>query len=112
MSITKELFGRLSDGREVYIYTLKNANGMTVRLSEFGAAIVSLCAPDRPVRSAVLFIAQKIVKSANDVGKKSVSIRCTKRYYSRTELGQPYGHSVCIFKGIDIYFSSVRQFAE
>ena len=47
MSISKELFGKLSDGREVYIYTLKNANGMTVRLSEFGAAIVSLCAPDR-----------------------------------------------------------------
>ena len=46
MSISKELFGKLSDGREVYIYTLKNANGMTVRLSEFGAAIVSLYAPD------------------------------------------------------------------
>ena len=47
MSITKELFGKLSDGREVYIYTLKNNNGMTVKLSEYGAAIVQLFAPDR-----------------------------------------------------------------
>lgn len=47
MSITKELFGKLSDGREVYIYTLKNEGGMTVKLSEFGAAIVQLFAPDR-----------------------------------------------------------------
>lgn len=47
MSITKELFGKLSDGREAYIYTLKNESGMTVKLSEFGAAIVQLFAPDR-----------------------------------------------------------------
>ena len=47
MSILKELFGNLSDGREVYIYTLKNNNGMTVKLSEFGAAIVQLFAPDK-----------------------------------------------------------------
>ena len=47
MSITKELFGKLSDGREAYIYTLKNDNGMTVKLSEYGAAIVQLFAPDR-----------------------------------------------------------------
>ena len=47
MSITKELFGKLSDGREAYIYTLKNENGMTVKLSEYGAAIVQLFAPDR-----------------------------------------------------------------
>ena len=47
MSITKELFGKLSDGREVYIYILKNAGGMTAKISEFGAAIVSLYTPDR-----------------------------------------------------------------
>lgn len=47
MGIAKELFGKLSDGREVYIYTLKNAGGMTAKLSELGAAIVQLFAPDR-----------------------------------------------------------------
>jgi len=47
MGIVREFFGNLSDGREVYIYTLKNKNGMTVKLSEFGAAIVALFAPDR-----------------------------------------------------------------
>ena len=47
MSVTKKFFGKLSDGREVYTYTLKNAAGMKVKLSEFGAAIVKLVTPDR-----------------------------------------------------------------
>ncbi len=47
MSISKRLFGKLSDGRDVYIYTLRNGNGMSLEISEFGAAIVKLFAPDR-----------------------------------------------------------------
>ena len=47
MSICKRSFGHLSDGREVYKYTLINKNGMALEISEFGAAIVKLMAPDR-----------------------------------------------------------------
>ena len=47
MSITKKIFGNISDGREVYTYTLKNASGMKAKLSEFGAAIVKLVTPDK-----------------------------------------------------------------
>ncbi|MCI6502033.1 MAG: galactose mutarotase [Clostridia bacterium] len=47
MGITKELFGTLSDGRPVYLYTLQNTAGMKVKISEYGAAIVQLFAPDR-----------------------------------------------------------------
>lgn len=47
MSIKKELFGRLSDGREVYAYTLENVNGMTARIITYGGAINQLRVPDR-----------------------------------------------------------------
>lgn len=45
--IKKKFFGNTSKGEEVYIYTLKNENGMKVKISEFGGAIVKLITPDR-----------------------------------------------------------------
>ena len=45
--ITKHLFGTLDGGTDVYTYTMKNKNGMTVRVSEFGGALVEVCVPDR-----------------------------------------------------------------
>ncbi len=47
MSIKKELFGRTPENKEVYIYTLENASGMTAKIINYGAALVSLTAPDR-----------------------------------------------------------------
>ena len=46
-SISKESWGHMPDGRNVHLYTLKNANGMTMRVSDYGCIIVSLTAPDR-----------------------------------------------------------------
>ncbi len=43
----KELFGTLSDGTEVYLYTFTNQNGMTMSVMELGATLVRLCVPDR-----------------------------------------------------------------
>ena len=45
--ITKEAFGKMPDGREVSIFTLVNANGLKVKITNFGAKVVSLEAPDR-----------------------------------------------------------------
>lgn len=45
--ITKHYFGTMDDGRDVYNYLLKNEAGMTVRICEFGGAIVEICVPDR-----------------------------------------------------------------
>lgn len=45
--LTKEVFGRLADGRAVDIYTLTNRNGVEARIINYGAAIVSLKVPDR-----------------------------------------------------------------
>ena len=46
-NITKATFGKLPDGREVSMFTLVNANGYKVRITDLGAKIVSLEAPDR-----------------------------------------------------------------
>ena len=45
--ITKELFGELKDGREVFLYTLKNSQGASVKIMSLGATIVSINVPDK-----------------------------------------------------------------
>jgi aldose 1-epimerase len=46
-SITKSVFGKLDDGREVFLYTLTNGNGVVVQIINYGATLVSLKVPDR-----------------------------------------------------------------
>ncbi|MFH1197809.1 MAG: aldose epimerase family protein [bacterium] len=46
-TIEKYNFGKLVDGIEVTAFTLKNANGMTAKIIDYGASVVSLTAPDR-----------------------------------------------------------------
>lgn len=45
--ITKQHFGTLEDGVEVYSYTMRNGNGMSVRICEFGGAIMEIRVPDK-----------------------------------------------------------------
>jgi aldose 1-epimerase len=45
--ITKEPFGQLANGQKVDLYTLSNANGMTVKISNYGGTIVYWTAPDK-----------------------------------------------------------------
>lgn len=47
MSIQRQLFGKLDDGREVYEFTLKNSSGMTVKIINYGAAIREMLVPDK-----------------------------------------------------------------
>ena len=47
MAITKELWGTSPDGKEIFLYTLKNASGAYVQLANIGAAIVSVVVPDK-----------------------------------------------------------------
>ncbi len=45
--ITKHFFGTMDDDRDVYSYLLKSDAGMSVRICEFGGAIMELFVPDR-----------------------------------------------------------------
>ena len=42
-----ESFGKTKDGQQVHLYTLKNKNGMTAKISTLGATLVELHVPDK-----------------------------------------------------------------
>ena len=44
--IEKEVFG-MADGYKVFLFTLKNSKGMTVKLTNYSGAIVNILVPDR-----------------------------------------------------------------
>ncbi|HMF77246.1 MAG TPA: aldose epimerase family protein [Bryobacteraceae bacterium] len=45
--IDKQPFGVMPDGTHVSVYTLKNAAGMEVKITNYGGAVTSIKAPDR-----------------------------------------------------------------
>ncbi|MFH5833032.1 aldose epimerase family protein [Halalkalibaculum sp. DA384] len=51
-SITKELFGTLEDGREVYQFTLANAHGMEADIINYGGIVTAIRVPDADGASA------------------------------------------------------------
>lgn len=46
-SVTSESYGKLPDGRDVKLFTLRNKNGMVARVTEYGAILVSVEVPDK-----------------------------------------------------------------
>ena len=56
MSISKKSFGVTKDGKETFLYTISNKNGMKAAVSNFGAILVQLIVPDKKggVRDVVL----------------------------------------------------------
>ncbi|MFO7617665.1 MAG: aldose epimerase family protein [Bacteroidales bacterium] len=49
MDIKKEVVGQV-DGKDVYLFTLTNANGMAAKVLSYGAIVTQLYAPDREGR--------------------------------------------------------------
>lgn len=47
MSVQKHIFGKTSDGKDVYSYVLKNNNGISIRLLDYGCIIQSIHIPDK-----------------------------------------------------------------
>ena len=52
VSITREVKGKTGEGKELELYTFKNKNGMTVTVTNMGAAIVNILAPDKNGKTA------------------------------------------------------------
>ena len=46
MSITTRPFGQDATGRVMTLYTMTNASGASVSVTDFGAHVVSICVPD------------------------------------------------------------------
>lgn len=47
VKITKSIFGKYPDGRDVTLYTMENESGMTVAVTDLGAAVVRVIVPDK-----------------------------------------------------------------
>ena len=47
MGVVKEKFGTARNGKEVYAFTISNANGVQAKIINFGAILVSLLVPDK-----------------------------------------------------------------
>ncbi len=47
MNIKKELSGKTKDNKEVYLFSLQNNNGITVRITNYGGIITYLSVPDK-----------------------------------------------------------------
>jgi len=47
MSIKKQAFGKTEDGKNVYLYTLTNTNGLNAKIITYGGIVTSLQVPDR-----------------------------------------------------------------
>lgn len=52
MSITKQFFGADQNGREMTLFTMTNASGASVSVTDFGAHLVSVKVPDKNGRLA------------------------------------------------------------
>ena len=89
MGVVKEKFGTARNGKEVYAFTLSNANGVQAKIINFGAILVSLLVPDKDgkVEDIVLgydsleeyygngsFFGATIGPSANRIGGASFEI--------------------------------------
>jgi aldose 1-epimerase len=46
-AVTRQPFGKTPDGTEAEIFTLKNSNGIEVRVTNYGGIITSIATPDR-----------------------------------------------------------------
>ena len=47
MSVEKQSFGTTKKGEAISLYTVTNKNGMVMKVTDFGAILVSVLVPDK-----------------------------------------------------------------
>ena len=52
MDVKQTSFGKLPDGREAHLFTMTNDHGMVVKMTDYGAIVVSVEVPDRTGKTA------------------------------------------------------------
>jgi len=79
-------FGKLSDGREVRVFTLANKSGFSAEITDLGGIIVAIHAPDRAGKMADVILG---VSSAGDFEAKAAGFNAiTGRYANRIAGGR------------------------
>ncbi|HUR08975.1 MAG TPA: aldose epimerase family protein [Nonomuraea sp.] len=85
-SITKKHFGTLSNGKKIDIYTLRNSNGMRVKILTYGGILQSIEVPDSRGRLADVALG---FDDLSDYVKQSPYFGCiTGRYANRIAKGR------------------------
>ena len=62
-SISKEDFGTTNDGTKVSLWTLKNKNGVAVKITNYGGIVTSIMTPDRTGKMEDIVLGYDDVKS-------------------------------------------------
>lgn len=121
MKWAKERFGKTKDGEEAFLYTIANRAGMQVRVSDFGATLVSVTVRDKTGRKVdvvqgydnvqgyeedTLFMGAVVGRCANRIGGASFVLN-----------GQLYGLSKndgdnCLHSGRDFYKGRIWNLEE
>ena len=86
MKLTKELWGKSTCGKEIYLYTLTNENGACVQLSSIGAGIVSIVVPDKDGKLADVVLGYP--EAASYFGDGPCAGKVPGRYANRIALGK------------------------
>lgn len=117
----KEIFGKLSDGREISLFTLKNKNGMEIRVSDYGAVLVNVFVPDKngEKRDVVLgydnpqgyengdkFFGAIVGRSANRIGGACFTLN------GKTYRLEKNDHDNNLHSGMDFYNKRIWQVKE
>jgi aldose 1-epimerase len=63
MSISKKIFGRMPDGTEIYLFSLRNSNGMQVDIINYGGIIVNMLVPGRDGRTDDITLGHEIFRA-------------------------------------------------
>ena len=122
----KEPFGKMSDGREVSVYTLKNGR-LTARITDFGATLVGLTVPDKHGRLADVvlgydsaedyrkqdgYLGATVGRNANRVGKAAFVLDGTTWSMNANENGNnlhsgPDGYSHRLWDVVELSDSAI-----
>jgi aldose 1-epimerase len=86
IAVPSRSFGKLSDGKEARIFTLKNAAGFQAEITNLGGIIVSLQAPDR--RGAMADVVLGLSTAADFEAKAAGFNAITGRYANRIAAGK------------------------
>jgi aldose 1-epimerase len=82
----RQPFGKLPDGTEIGLYTLRNNQGMQVAITNFGAAVVSIKVADRTGRFADVVLGYDTL--AGYIGDKAYFGAIVGRYANRIAHGE------------------------
>jgi aldose 1-epimerase len=88
IKIDQQPFGKTTDGQEVFLYTLKNAAGMEVKITNYGGTIQSIKVPDRDKNFADVVLGFENVEGYQQPKNTSYFGATIGRYANRVAKGQ------------------------